>query len=116
MFPPEIKIYSAGITPVGVHPFTIEVMKECDVDIRYHYSKGLSSIPLDQIDTVITLCDYAKTYCPTFPRPVDQHHWSIEDPVRFRGLPDAVKPSFRKARDEIRARIEEYIKLLKVMT
>jgi arsenate reductase len=112
LFPEGVEVHSAGITPVGVNPCTIAVMAESGVDIRSQYSKGFSDIPMNRIDTVITLCGHAQAYCPTFPRPVEQLHWPIDDPVGFRGKPEQAMKAFRKARDEIRTRVTEFAKRL----
>lgn len=108
MAPAGIEVYSAGIAPVGVNPLAVKVMTEAGVDIRSQASKGLSATPLDKIDTVITLCDYAEEYCPTFPRPVKRYHWPVDDPVRARGTDEEILNTFRKARDEIRTRVGDF--------
>ena len=108
MAPAGIEVYSAGVAPVGVNPWTVQVMTEAGVDIRSQASKGLSAIPLDKIDAVITLCGYAEEYCPTFPGPVKRHHWPIDDPVRARGTDEEILNTFRKARDEIRNRVSDF--------
>lgn len=108
MFPPNIQIFSAGISPVGINPWTIHIMDEAGIDIRGQRSKGISAIPVDRIDTVITLCGHAEAYCPTFPGPVARHHWPIDDPVGTRGTDEQILKAFRKAREEIKARIVEY--------
>ena len=108
MAPAGIEIYSAGVAPVGVNPRTVKVMSEAGVDIRSQASKGLSAIPLDKIDAVITLCGHAEEYCPTFPRSVKRYHWPIDDPVRARGTDEEISNTFRKARDEIRNRVSDF--------
>jgi arsenate reductase len=110
MFPGDVEIFSAGISPAGVNPHTLAAMAESGVDIGAQFSKGLSEIPMDRIDVVITLCGHAQAYCPTFPRPVEQHHWPIDDPVGVRGNPGEVMKAFRRARDEIRGRVAEFAK------
>jgi arsenate reductase (thioredoxin) len=112
MAPPGTQIYSAGVSPVGVNPFAIKVMREAGVDIRSQTSKGISAIPVDKIDTVITLCDHAARYCPSFPKPVVNHHWPIDDPIRARGTEEEVLRAFRTARDEIRNHIQSFFKHL----
>ena len=106
MAPAATQIYSAGVSPVGVNPFSVKVMREIGVDIRSQASKGISAIPVDKINTVITLCDHAARYCPSFPKPVESHYWPIDDPIKVRGTDEEVLHAFRTARDEIRNRIK----------
>ena len=108
-----IQIYSAGIAPAGVNPLTVQVMREAGVDIRSQASKGLSTVPLDKIDTVITLCGHAEEHCPTFPGSVKRHHWPIDDPVKVRGAEQEVLRAFREARDEIRDRVKDFMEKIK---
>ena len=112
MAPAGIQIYSAGVSPVGVNSIAIQVMREAGVDIRSQTSKGISAIPIDKIDTVITLCDYAARYCPSFPKAVESHHWPIDDPVGVRGTDEKVLYAFRTARDEIGNRIKAFFERL----
>ena len=110
MAPAGTQIYSAGIFPVGVNQTAAQVMRECGIDIGLQTSKGLSGVPLEKIETLITLCGYANEYCPSLPRPVDRYHWPIEDPIKARGTQEQILKAFRKARDEIRGRIQVFFK------
>jgi arsenate reductase len=111
--PEGLQIYSAGIAPAGVNPLTVKVMSEADVDIRSQTSKGLSAIPLDKIDIVVTLCGHAEEHCPTLPGPIERYYWPIEDPIKARGTDDEILSAFRKARDEIRDRVKEFMERIK---
>jgi len=113
LFPSNVEVYSAGITPVGVNSYAMRVMDEEGVDIRSHTSKGLSRIPLEKIDTVITLCGYADTYCPTINSSVKKFHWPIDDPVGIRGTEEEILHAFRKTREKIKNRILNYLQNLK---
>lgn len=106
LFPKEWKIYSAGTRPIGVHPLTIEAMKEAGINISKQYSKTVEDIPNEKIDYVVTLCGDARDNCPVFSGAVAREHWPIEDPIRDIGKPD-VMDSFRRVRDEIKSRVED---------
>ena len=99
---PQIKVYSAGISPVAVNPFVVKVMSEAGLDIRHQTSKGLS------IDCVITLCGHADAYCPTLPGAMIREHWPTKDPVRAKGTEKEILEVFRRARDKIRDRIKKF--------
>jgi arsenate reductase (thioredoxin) len=112
MAPAATQIYSAGVSPVGVNPFAVKVMEEIGVDIQSQTSKGISAVPVDKINTIITLCGHAARYCPSFPKSVESHHWPIDDPVRARGTDEEVLRAFRTARDEIQNRIKTFFERL----
>lgn len=101
-------VYSAGISPAGVHPLAIKVMAEIEIDISGQSSKGISAIPMNQIDAVITLCDHANRVCPSFPGSVERFHFPIDDPIRVRGSDDEVLQAFRTARDKIQSRLSGF--------
>jgi len=111
MFSMEWKIYSAGTRPTGLHPLTIEAMAESGIDISKQHSKSIDEIPVDEIDYVVTLCGDVNENCPLFPKKVEREHWPIIDPVRDVGKPN-VMDSFRRARDDIKNRVEELVKRL----
>ena len=104
------KVQSAGVLPCYVHPLAIQVMKEMGIDISNHTSKSLDPFLKDVFDYVITLCDDAALSCPTFPGQGKRLHWSIEDPASVIGTSEERLVAFRKARDEIKTKIEEFLK------
>ena len=101
-------VYSAGTHPKGVHPRTIEVMNEIDVDVSRQTSKDIDQFVRQEFDYVITLCDQAKEQCPAFPGAVPIH-WSFDDPAEVVGDRDSQLRQFRKVRDEIARRIRLWI-------
>ena len=102
------EVYSAGISPSYVHPITIRVMAEKGVDISDQWSKGLESIPLRKIDTVVTLCGEADKACSSLSSKVKRIYWDIQDPIRAIGNDELVLSVFRKVRDEIESKIKEF--------
>jgi len=111
ILPSDWRVYSAGTIAAGVHPLTVEAMKEIGIDISNQYSKTVEEIPIDEIECVITLCGSARDRCPVFPRTVMREHWPIEDPIWAVGT-DSAMDAFRKTRYEIKQRINELIKRL----
>jgi len=84
MFPKDIKIFSAGLEPKGVHLMAVKVMQEVGIDISHQKSKNISEIPIDKIDLVVTLCGDAAGRCPVFQGKVKKIHWEIENPAKAR--------------------------------
>ena len=97
---------SAGTRATRVRPEAVAVMREIGVDIGGQSSKSLDRYLLEAIDVVVTLCDEANEECPVFLNAGRRMHWSIDDPAKA-GETEAERLSaFRKARDNLRNRIE----------
>ena len=104
---------SAGLEPGTLNPFVVEVMKEIGIDISQKRTNGI----FDLIKTgkllhyVITVCDEAgAARCPVFPGYAKRLHWSFKDPSSLEGPREERLRKTREVRDEIRARIEGWIK------
>lgn len=106
IFGEEAAVMSAGSQPAAVNPYAIEAMAELGVDISEHRSKSVDEIDTGAIDLVVTLC--AEEVCPVLPGHVQRLHWPIADPAsKDASIPaDEMRRRFRKARDEIRTRLE----------
>lgn len=68
---------------------------------------------LQHMDVIITLCGDAEESCPWTGATIQRVHWPIKDPVKAVGSEEAIMNEFRRARDEIKNKIEEFIRLLK---
>jgi arsenate reductase (thioredoxin) len=101
---------SAGIFPSYVHPLAIRVMEEVGLDISEQTSKPMDSFLNETFDYVITLCDHAARFCPSFPGQGKRLSWSFDDPAAVVGTIEERLVVFRRVRDEIRAKIEGFLK------
>jgi len=104
----DFTVESAGIEPSFVRPEAIEVMRELGIDISGQRSKSIDEFSGQTFDYVITVCDNANQNCPVFPAATQRIHWSIADPAAVVGDNEARLEAFRVARDELRARLEEF--------
>jgi arsenate reductase len=104
-----IEPYSAGVIAAGVHPRAIAVMKELGIDISKQISEEMDIDCLKTMDIVITLCGHAEESCPATPPHIKRLHWPVEDPVGTIGTEEEIMKEFRRARDEIRAKIVNFI-------
>jgi arsenate reductase len=102
------EVFSAGTRPTHVRPEAIAVMREVGIDIRSHRSKSVDEFAGKDFDYVITVCDNAKESCPVFPAKTKRIHWSIEDPATAQGSVEQTLAAFRRARDELRARLQAF--------
>jgi arsenate reductase len=104
---------SAGIEPGTLNPFVVKAMAEDGIDISGKATKSVFDFYKQGsiYNYVVTVCDpEAGERCPIFPGRVTRLHWGFADPSSFQGN-DAEKLAFtRKVRDEIRTRIEEFVK------
>lgn len=99
--------FSAGTHPKGLHPRTIETMKEAGIDVSGQRSKDVQEFFGQHFDFVITVCDRARQSCPVFPgsSPI---HWGFEDPAE---APAELQAEvFRRVRDEIRDRLQSFLR------
>jgi len=93
-----------------VNPLAIRAMAERSIDISGHTSKVYDGLMNDPWDYLITVCDDANERCPVVPGTIERRHWSFEDPSRATGSDEARLATFRRVRDQIEARIAEWIK------
>jgi two-component system phosphate regulon sensor histidine kinase PhoR len=101
------RVYSAGTAPKEIHPMAIQVMKEVGIDISGQHLKGVESIPLNQVQRIVTLCGEAAENCPALSEKVEHIHWSLSDPALVQGPRDEILRSFREVRDQIHKQVEE---------
>ncbi len=106
----RVEVHSAGLFAAGVHPRAEQVMREIGIDISGQYSKDIDAGLLREMDYAITLCGHAERSCPATPPGVRRIHWPVEDPVKATGTEEQVLREFRRARDEIKGRIEKFLK------
>src|SRR5256712_13716949 len=101
----RVEVLSAGVTPSPLNPRAVQVMAEKDIDISTHVPKGLNEVVMDEIDLVVTLCDFAQTRCASGLLAQHRLHWSIKDPTGMWGPEWLVLRAHREGRDEVEQRI-----------
>jgi len=103
---------SAGVAPSQVRNEAIRAMQEIGIDISGHHSKSVDLFVDQQFDYIITVCDNARESCPVFPGTAERIHWSFDDPAAAQGDDQSRLAAFRRVRDEIRSRLEEFVATL----
>lgn len=101
--PPGVRVFSAGSEPSTINPLAVRALAEIGIDAAGQRSKGITDVPIDEIDLVVTLC--AEEVCPVFPGKVERLHWPLPDPAAASGGETERIQAFRQVRDELRARI-----------
>jgi arsenate reductase len=104
------KAQSAGIISSYVHPLAIQVMEEIGMDISKKTSKSMDRFIKQRFDYVITLCDDADRFCSNFGFQGKKLHWPFEDPAGATGTSEERLTIFRRIRDGIKRKIEEFLK------
>jgi len=106
----RFEIHSAGLEPAGVNPYTIRVLDEIGVD-----TSGLRSKPLTDFlgkvhfGYLITVCSRAEEQCPVFPGIAVRMHWPFDDPAAFQGSDEEKLDTFRRIRDQIDLKIQQWL-------
>jgi len=101
----QIEAFSAGTSPKGLNPLSLQVMDEIGIDISHHQSKDVGLLLKQSFDWVITVCDRAREQCPIFPGTRIQH-WDIPDPEKL--------SDFRSVRDDLSIRIDSFLQQIGV--
>ncbi|NQV33925.1 MAG: arsenate reductase ArsC [Phycisphaeraceae bacterium] len=107
--PHAIEAYSAGSHPAGfVSKRVIKAMQEAGIDMSSAWSKPIDQWQDIEFDYVITLCDYAKEFCPDFALPTRMVHRDFPDPMAIMGNDQMTMHAFKRARDMVK----EYVMTL----
>ena len=107
----HFEVYSAGFDPRPIHPYTFQVMKELGYDLSGQHPKDLKQyLGKVHFGIVITMCQKAEENCPTIPDVSTRLYWGLEDPAAFEGTEEGKLDKFREVRDQINAKIKEWLK------
>lgn len=106
----SVEAYSAGSVVSELHPLTVQLLEEWEIDAGGHYSKTLDQFLGQEFDYIVTTCDRANESCPVFPGDPKRIHWSFPDP---KAIHDPVKQreAFETIRNELCTRIRYLLNL-----
>jgi arsenate reductase (thioredoxin) len=108
----KFEVESAGIEPGKLNPVVIDVLKELGIDISNKKTQAVADLLKSgkRYDYVITVCDETSAErCPIFPGPAKRLHWGFVDPSKFEGTLEEKRHQTRLVRDEINARIKQWL-------
>jgi len=105
----RFEVFSAGSHPSHLHPASIIVMAELEIDISNHSADSIDKYLDKDIDIVITVCDNARQVCPVFSGNVKRIHWSIDDPFHGWGAEPGDLIPYRETRENLKDRLESFI-------
>jgi arsenate reductase len=104
--------YSAGTEPAErVHPLAIKVMAEKGIDISGQRPVNVGEyLGRLAVRHLIIVCDGANEKCPRiFPGMMNRMFWPFDDPAAYVGSQPATLEKFRAVRDQIEARINQWL-------
>ncbi|MCW7753381.1 arsenate reductase ArsC [Desulfobotulus sp. H1] len=106
---------SAGVEPgERVHPMAIAVLAEEGMDISSHQPKGIGVyLGKEAVLHMITVCDKAQQSCPrVWPGLPEgnRHHWMLDNPSGAEGSEEEKLAAFRKVRDDLKAKIRDWLR------
>lgn len=105
---------SAGFEPGTLNPIVVEVLNEIGIDISQAKTKSVFDLYKQgrMYQYVVTVCDESSAErCPIFPGIIrERMHWSFKDPAGFQGSHEERLAKTRVVRDEIKAKIEEFLR------
>jgi arsenate reductase len=107
----RFEVFSAGLEPGDINPYTRRVMNEIGLDLKGQYSKSVTEY-LGKVNFgyLITVCARAEKNCPTvFPGISQRLHWNFDDPAAFVGSDAETLEKFRVVRDQIDAQIRAWV-------
>jgi arsenate reductase len=107
---PALFVRSAGTDPIEhVHPLTIKVLKELEIDISHRKPVDISVYLHESWDFLITVCDVAKEECPAFHGDVKQRiYYRFVDPLDFSDKEPKLHHLFREVRDNIETEMKDF--------
>ena len=108
---------SAGLEPGKLNPLVVEAMAEIGIDISQNKTRSVFDVWKrgDLFQYVIAVCDAESAEkCPIFPGPTTRLHWSFPDPSKVTGKYEQKLQKVRQIRDEIAAKIQEWLASLPV--
>ena len=107
----RFEVYSAGLEPKGMNPFTVRVMEEIGLPLTGQSSKDVREyMGKLHFGYLITVCANAEERCPTaFPGVGQRMHWAFDDPAAVEGTDEDKLAKFREIRDQIAHRIHDWL-------
>ncbi|HDQ13466.1 MAG TPA: arsenate reductase ArsC [Sediminispirochaeta sp.] len=103
---------SAGLEPGTLNPLVVQVMAEEGYDISGNSTNSVFDFYQQQrsYDFVVAVCSKeAEERCPIFPGARRRLHWPFDDPSSMGGSEQERLEATRRIRDQIKAKIGEFI-------
>jgi arsenate reductase (thioredoxin) len=99
---------STAVKSPDASPLAQEVMQEIGVDISRCEAKDVKASLREHFACVVTLSDDSQERSPVWPFTRNIVHWNLPDPASVDGPSERKKAMFRRVRDEIARRVDEF--------
>jgi arsenate reductase len=107
---PGLAFASAGLDPAPVEPATKEFMRGKGCDVSRMAAKSINQVPnLDHYRVMVALADPVKSAFPHALRDVVFLDWSLPDPSRVQGSPDAVHAAYEQTYRALQERLKNFV-------
>jgi arsenate reductase len=111
----KFKAFSAGSKPGQIHPYTLDLLRKMNFDMRGLRSKSwkeFSGPDSPKLDFVFTVCDNAaRETCPVWPGQPMTAHWGVPDPAEATGNEAEIRLAFADAFRMLSNRINIFVSL-----
>lgn len=102
--PPRTRIFSAGVKPSSIPKHVVQAMNELGISMTGQSSKGLSDVPIQEIDLVVSFGD-AHKQCSNLPGRAKIENWRLPTREKAGDESTPVLAATREDRDEIDKRV-----------
>jgi protein-tyrosine-phosphatase len=99
---------STAVNSPEASPLAQEVMEEVGVDMAPCQARDVKESFREHFAFVVTMSDDSQERSPVWPFTKNIVHWSMPDPASEDGPPERKKAMFRRVRDEIARRVDEF--------
>jgi arsenate reductase (thioredoxin) len=106
----RFEVLSAGAEASAIDPDAVAAMDELGLDISAQTPKKVDVFLRERVAFLITLCEREiERTCPIFPGATWRLKWPVENPATA-GNREEHQAMVRRARDEIRVRIAQFVR------
>lgn len=105
----KFEVTSAGLEPGVLNPLTVKALQEKGLPTDHLEAKGTTPLLGQHFTYVITVCDRAEQNCPIFPFAVHRESWPFDDPAAADGSEEERLAVFRRVRDQIDQRVQDWL-------
>ncbi len=107
----RFEVHSAGLEPTEIHPLTRRAMAEAGIDISDQSPTDLKEyLGRLHVHFLIIVCGAAAKACPTtWPGVTERLIWPFDDPAAAEGTDEQKLAEFIRVRDEIDAKLADWL-------
>ena len=105
----NLEVYSAGTEGTGLHPLTVSVMEEDNIDMSDHESTKLEQFRGQFFDYLITVCQEVDKETLKDLSYRYKIHFNIPDPASKTGTPQEVEQEFFRVRELVKKNMLKFL-------